>query len=114
MANLRVTKKYPNGNGWEERHNEAVLRAFQPYPWTDTQENAVVMLMHAWANYANAHKERFESVIGDDGFLGPLWEDMGKSLRGMLNGELGRLDGGTCDAFILDTLSENGVDTSLL
>lgn len=113
MATL-LAKKRSGGNGWDERHNEVVQRVFQPYPWTDTMENAVVMLLNSWANYANAHKERFESLIGDDGVLGPLWQQIGEGIRGLLNGELGRLDGGTCDTFILDTLHENGINIDLL
>jgi hypothetical protein len=68
-------------------------------------------MFRGWYEYAQAHERRYESLIGDDGFLGPAWEEIGDSLRTLLNGELGRLDGGICDGFILNTMRDNGVDT---
>ena len=60
------------------------------------------------------HKARFESAIGEDYVLGPQWQAIGEGLRGLLNGETGRLDCGTLDGFILATLDENGIDTETL
>lgn len=108
MATLKANHKLPNDNGWQDRHNAAVM-----YPRPLSSESAVVTMLKGWAEYAEAHERQFESKIGDDCVLGQEWEAIGVGIRGLLNGETGtRLDCGTLDAFILDTLSENGMDTS--
>jgi hypothetical protein len=71
-------------------------------------------MLRAWEKYATAHKARFDSTIGEDYVLGPRWEEIGMGIRGLLNGETGRLDCGTLDAFILQTLTGNGVSTDNL
>ena len=43
------------------------------------------------------------------------WLQWGLALRGLLNGDVGpRLDCGTLDAWILDTLRDNGIETENL
>jgi hypothetical protein len=67
-------------------------------------------------NWVMAHNEAidwpkgFESLIGEDYVLGPEWTQIGTAIRGLLNGETGRLDCGTLDGFILETMRENGVE----
>lgn len=68
-------------------------------------------MLTAWGAYADTHRGRFASLIGDDGVLGPEWQAIGQALRGLLNGECAGLDGGTVDAIILDTMTHNGIDT---
>jgi hypothetical protein len=63
-------------------------------------ERPIVGFITALADYGDAHKERFESDIGDDYVLGKDWMDILKATRGLLNGELGRLDGGTLDGML--------------
>jgi hypothetical protein len=58
-------------------------------------------MLRGLARYADAHFRRFESPIGKDYFLGVYWGEALRGVRGMLNGELGRLDAGTLDATIL-------------
>ena len=100
LANPRL----PNDSGWQTRHNNAAVR-----PRAGTEESLVAML-RGWATYAHVHKESYDSPIGDDGVLGPEWQAIGESLRGLLNGDIGRLDGGTVDSFIVDTLRDNGAE----
>jgi len=71
-------------------------------------EAALVKMLTGWQYYAAAHRARYGSEVGDDGVLGPEWAAIGRALRGLLNGETGRLDCGTLDATILDTLSRAG------
>ena len=92
-------------NGWHERHRDAVIA-----PASD-KEMPLVFMLRGWAEYADQHARRYESKIGDDGVLGPAWESIGDAMRGLLNGETGRLDCGTLDGFILDTMRANGVET---
>lgn len=73
-----------------------------------THESSIIRLLTAWAEYADAHKERYESGIGDDGVLGPAWQAIGENIRTLLNGDCGRLDCGTLDGFLCDTLQAEG------
>lgn len=110
MAQMTANPKYPNSNGWQDRHNSAVAgRRLLNNPHSDF-EQALRQLLAGWDEYAQTHRKAYESAIGEDGVLGKHWEEIGDALRGLLNGELGRFDGGTLDAFILDTMRENGVD----
>lgn len=99
-------ERMPN-NGWQDRH-QAALRS--PH----MSEYGIVHLIAGWARYADVHRDRFESGIGEDGFLGPAWAAMGANIRTLLNGELGRLDGGTLDSFLCDTLVAEGFDPDTL
>jgi len=93
----------PIKRGWKRRHLSAVMRPQGP-------ERGIMDLFQGWLLYADYHKERFKGGIGEDYFLGPEWVKIGLAIRTLLNGELGRLNGGTLDAVILDTLSAEGFD----
>jgi hypothetical protein len=93
---------------WGFRHNTAVDHALDSRCVVRNFETSLVHMLTAWAVYAESHKIRYESPIGEDFVLGTEWRQIGLSLRGLLNGETGRLDCGTLDSFILDTLKENG------
>jgi hypothetical protein len=113
MATMIAVDKATKKTGWDIRHNSALGAAINgavnvPF------ESPIARMLESWGEYAKAHRARYESKIGDDGVLGQEWEAIGIGIRGLLNGETGRLDCGTLDAFILDTLSENGVDISKL
>ena len=93
----------PNTGDWQDRHLDA-LRS------SDGSEQGIYRLLHGWATYADRHRARFELGIGEDYVLGPPWAAIGAALRNLLNGDLGRLDGGTLDAFICNTLAAEGFD----
>jgi hypothetical protein len=97
----------PDTTGWQARHNAALTT---PQP----TEAGIVRLLHGWADYADIHKRRYESGIGDDGVLGPAWAAIGANVRTLLNGETGRLDCGTLDSFICSTLTAEGFDPDQL
>lgn len=99
----------PNTGGWQDRHDAAIRHPHLSVARKDF-ETAIVEMLKGWAKYAEDHKARYEAPIGDDGVLGAYWESMGDALRGLLNGETGRLDCGTLDGFILDTMRFHGVD----
>ena len=94
----------PNTGEWQDRHDSAIVTP------KSGVESALVDMFYGWEEYARAHKKRFEMCVGEDSYLGSTWEAIGDSLRTLLNGELGRLDGGTLDSFILDTMRANGID----
>ena len=100
-ANAKVADKHFRDNAWGKGH----IRA-----WTTPQgaESGIVDMIVAWAVYADRHRARYESLIGDDGVLGPAWANIGESLIVMLNGELGRLDAGTLWGLLDDIMRSQG------
>jgi hypothetical protein len=116
MANIyaKTDGQLADLSKWNHRHNSAVGLVRGGITTPANPEHAVVRLLDGWEAYAKSHKSRYESLIGSDYVLGPAWQRVGEGIRALLNGETGRLDCGTLDAFILDTLSENGVDTENL
>ena len=101
-------KSMPNAGDWQGRH----LRAFNsnPIAVSKSMPGCVVAMVEAWGRYADAHRKRYGSPIGDDGVLGWSWRTMGVSLRGLLNGETGNLDCGTMDTLICAIAAEHGVN----
>jgi hypothetical protein len=97
---------YETVPGYWRRHKEAFTYAFVPSK--PKLESGIAMMLHGWVAYADAHKAAYESGIGEDGVLGPEWRDIGLSLLGLLNGDLGRLDGGALDAAIRGSLEAEG------
>lgn len=94
---------------WAHRHNRAIAQ-----PSLHNGE-IIAPLIEAWARYAEGYRYQFpESKLGDDYVLGEAWKQIGCELRTLLNGPCGRLDCGTLDAFILDTMNEAGIDTEAL
>ncbi len=58
--------------------------------------------------YANLHREAYESPIGQDYVIGDYWKQMASGLLGLLNGEHGTLDCGEWDRAIRSLARENG------
>lgn len=67
-----------------------------------------------WAEYGLEHHERYESRLADDYVLGPAWAKIGEGLLALLNGDLGRLDGGSLDGMIRMALQAQGFDPDTL
>lgn len=82
---------------WKKRHSSA---------WQSPIgiETPIVGLIKAWSQYNTYHAAEYGSPVGDDGFLGPAWIEIGRGIRTLLNGSLGRLDAGTLDSFIYDSM----------
>ncbi len=99
-----ANRSMPPASGWQDRHDAAMCL---PRPGF---ESAIVQMLNGWHQYAATHRANYESLMGDDGVLGPEWQAIGKGLLGLLNGDLGRMDGGTLDAFLRNTMAANGVD----
>ena len=91
------------GEDWAARHRRAVN-----YP--QGSEIGVVLLLKGWDAYANAHGAIYESRIGEDYVLGPEWAKIGGAILSLLNGDLGRLDGGSLDHVIRHNLEAEGFD----
>ncbi len=109
---LKATGYSENGTNWVAAHNQALQT---PLISRDRLGAPLIDLLKGWSEYADLHHKAYESLIGDDYVLGPHWRDIGLGLRGLLNGDCGpRLDCGTLDKFIIDTLEANGFDTKEL
>jgi len=116
MTDTDNTNRHPlhaertaSGPDWTRAHNQAIA----PYN-TRRFEHAITAMLTAWREYARDHRAQFETPIGEDYVLGPAWREIGANIRQLLNGELGRLDGGTLDGFILSTMTTEGIDTTEL
>lgn len=97
-----------NMGGWKERHTAAMACPRTEY------EKALVELLSGWLRYADAVEERWESGIGKDYVLGPNWAQIGAGIRGLLNGDLGRMDAGSLDGLLCRTLEAEGLDPDSL
>lgn len=97
-----VAAKHFRENRWGLRHAQA---------WASPNgfEAGIVGLLKALANYADQHLARYESRIGEDGVIGTAWAEALGAARTMLNGELGRLDGGTLDHSICEMATAEGI-----
>lgn len=101
-------EKMPHANGWLHQHHQA---------WNGARprikhEVSIAEMVDGWLQYADAHRERFDSRIGDDYVLGPAWAKIGSGLRDLLSGETGRFDCGTLDAILNNALNAEGFDES--
>lgn len=77
-------------------------------------EAAIGDMLSSWLLYADTYRERYQSGIGEDSVLGPEWAAIGVALRGLLNGECGRIDCGAVDAVICETLKDEEFDPGAL
>lgn len=88
-------------------HNAALARVDHGASF----ERAIVDMIYALARYADDHHGRYESGIGQDGVLGADWAQAVNAVRGLLNGETGRLDCGTVDGLLCKMLELEGVES---
>jgi hypothetical protein len=102
------------GNGWPERHAEAInghpARApiGEDIEWGES-ERAFLAMFRAWEKYAETHTLRHAAPIGDDGYTGPEWASIGQALHRMLSCDHGpRLDGGTLSGAIIEVWKRHG------
>jgi hypothetical protein len=93
----------PGGSPLWGQHHEHAME--MPAPGF---ERALVRLLLGFAEYADVYKERYESPVGEDGYLGDKWEDIASGILGLLNGEHGRLDACTFDKMIRQIATDNG------
>lgn len=108
---MQAKPELPDSNGWKSRHNTAVAHTDHARNQATTHEAAIIGLLTHWSNYAECHAREFDFLVGHDRVLGDDWEKIGDALRGLLNGITGpRLDCGTLDGFILETMKAHGVE----
>jgi hypothetical protein len=68
-------------------------------------------LITGLARYADTYNEMYpDSTLGQDYVLGECWINALRGIRGLLNGDIGTLDGGLTDAIIVTLATRNGFD----
>lgn len=91
---------------WRRKHNKQA--AWTERNWIGSGPS-IGKMIGGWAYYAEAHQSRYESPIREDGVLGIYWEDIGKGLLGLLNGDIGGFDAGSLDHNIRAFAAQHGV-----
>lgn len=92
-------------NDYIDRHETAMR---QVTCHATKQETAIVAMLKGLNLYEQAYRRQYGEGIATDYVLGPLWETIAHALRGLLNGEIGRLDGGLTDKAICEALESAG------
>lgn len=67
-------------------------------------------LILSLGGYADKHSARNGAKVGTDGVLGRYWRDGARAVLGLLNGELGNLDGALTERTLRAIAEHNGVN----
>jgi len=80
--------------------------------WMNPQgyELPIYHLIRGLAQYGAAAMTAHGSKIGDDQVLGPALKNIADSILTLLNGDIGRFDGGTLDKLVRAICVEYGVE----
>jgi hypothetical protein len=107
-------QRFPSDNGRFQRHSGAVSEHSTQREEYGTKsrsfEAGLCHMLTGLAQYAGAHVRQYGSPIAEDGVLGVAWRESLAGLRQLLNGELGRLDGGTLDHAIIELYKAAGFE----
>lgn len=72
----------------------------------DSQEKGLKMMIEGAEIYIKAYQKENDSLIGNDGYMGPYMQQIMHGLHQLLSGQ-GRFDGGTISKTLCDLASEN-------
>lgn len=86
---------------WQQRHVSA-LKSPKGF------EAPILSLIEGLQDYRVEYEARYESKIGDDYVLGTSYLRLARTIIELLNGEIGRLDGGSIQRLIRQTLDAAG------
>ena len=101
----RAVMRKADVTGWARGHFTAALFPSTPY------EIAIVALCDGIKMYVDAYAQTNNPEDSEMDYLTGDWVgNVIEGVRGMLNGDLGRLDGGTVDAWLLYVAEEIGYD----
>ena len=92
---------------WQYRHQLALVDP-------DAVEAPIVNLLKVLDTYDRQHVTQFGSAVANDYVLGAAWLEIARAARTLLNGDLGRLDGGSLDKILLDLIRTAGFDENEL
>lgn len=123
QTDLRIQPKnlQEHDSAYIKQHNEAVEAVRDVVTSADMHrtatlrraaERAIVSAIKAWEAMAIVHLKAYDNTIGNDGYAGDYWAQMGKAILAMLNTETGRLYCGRLDSCIRQIAYNHGVDAS--
>ena len=95
---------------WAKSHVDKFTKSYRS--WSVTTDKPLVWFINAIAGYADCHRNKYQSEIGEDGVLGDGMKGIIEGLRTLLNGVLCGLDGGEMDKLICGLAEEMKVDLS--
>lgn len=70
-------------------------------------------MIEGWAKHAECFRAEYECSIGTDGVLGEHWADIGRSLKCLLDGDVGGWDCGSLSQNIGELLEHEGFVVSV-
>jgi hypothetical protein len=76
-------------------------------------EVPLLAILRGLADYADTHESKYGDSIGKDYCTGEQWLDALRGVKGFLNCELNRLDGGILDGAIRELATVAGLDPDL-
>lgn len=90
-------------NAWVKRHVAA---------WNTPEgfESALKGMIVGFDEYGHSMRSKLGTPPGEDMFLGPAFKQIAEAVLILLNGDLGRFDGGTLDSLVRAICTENGVE----
>lgn len=100
---VRTKPTTPQITNWHEQH----AKAFASY---NGVEYAIRQCIEGFARYADAHQDRYDAPLGDDGVLGGYGYDMLMAIRHLLDGETGRYDCGSLCTLTSELAKAAGID----
>lgn len=71
-------------------------------------EIPIIYMIKGFLGYGIHYQDRYKDSVGSDGYIGPCFENLGRTIIALLNGHIGRLDANTIDSFIRLKLKESG------
>lgn len=80
------------------------------YAWS---QSPIARMLDALALYADDYQKRYDTPLVEDYVLGQYWIESLKGVRGLLNGEIGQLDGAFTDEIIVKLSLNNGFNDEL-
>ncbi len=88
-------------NKWGKRHADG---------WS---KSPIAKMIEALAEYADKFdKQSPDYGLSNDYILGEHWKEILRNVRGLLNGEIRPLEGGSCDEIICKLAEDNGFDVN--
>jgi len=91
---------------WKERHARAYRTPRQGV------ERALRSIIDGLEEYARGHEAANGSKLSEDYILGEYWISAWSDVRGLLNGDIGRFDGGSLDRRLGDIATAGGFTES--
>lgn len=117
MSNRKHPRLWASGWGYQKRNRtggglgsnlDAISRHSKALSDPDATERPIINLLEFLKNFRYNHDDGSDVKLAEDSYSGPVWLVILGAARALLSTELGRLDGGFLDDFILEELGKAG------